>query len=129
MASKAFTVNVPNTKLAAATDFAGIVSGRTVDKFAQAGLTAVKSDLVNAPYVAECPVILECELYKTVDLGAHTMMIGKIIDVKADEGLEGVAPALLDMAKVDPIVYNSGGDYHQVGAAVAKAFSIGKTLK
>lgn len=128
LASKAFTVNIPNAKLAAATDFAGMLSGRTVDKFARAGLSAVKSDLVNAPYVAECPVVLECELYKTVELGVHTMMIGKIMDVKADEGLEGEG-SLLDMAKVDPIVFNTGGDYHRVGEPIGKAFSIGKALK
>lgn len=128
MANKAFTVNIPNAKLAAATDYAGIVSGRQADKFAVCGLTAVKSDLVNAPLVAECPVVLECELYKTVDLGVHTMMIGRIMDVKAGEGLEGAGSAL-DMAKVDPIVFNSGGDYHRVGESVGKAFSLGKTLK
>ena len=128
LANRAFTVNIPNARLAEAVDFAGIVSGRQADKFAKAGLTAVKSDLVKAPYVAECPVILECELYKTVDLGAHTMMIGKIIDVKAEEGLAGEGPPL-DIDKVDPLVYNSGGDYHRVGASIGKAFFVGKNLK
>ncbi|UQZ89217.1 flavoredoxin [Deltaproteobacteria bacterium Smac51] len=126
--NKAFTVSIPNSSLAVATDFAGIVSGKNTDKFAKAGLTPVKSELVNAPYVGECPVVLECELYKTLDLGAHTLMVGKIIDVKAEEGLEGEGSSL-DMAKVDPILFNSGGDYHKVGAPVGKAFSIGKELK
>ncbi len=126
--AKAFTVNIPNAKLAAAVDFAGIVSGRNFDKFEKCGLSAIRSELVNAPYVAECPVVLECELHKTVDLGAHVMMIGRIMDVKADEGLEGEG-ALLDIAKVDPILYNSGGDYHRAGESLGKAFHIGKTLK
>lgn len=128
LAAKAFTVNIPNSRLAVATDFAGIVSGKNVDKFAKTGLTPVKSDVVNAPYVAECPVVLECELYKTVDLDVHTMMIGKIIDVKAEEGLEGEG-STLDILKVDPMIYNPGGHYHRVGEAVAKAFAIGKTVK
>jgi len=126
--NRAFTVSIPNSKQAEAADFAGIVSGKEHDKFAEAGLTAVKSDLVKAPYVDECPVVIECELYKSLELGSHTLFVGCIMDVKAEENLK--APdGSLDMAKVDPIVFNYGGDYHQVGASVGKAFSIGKNLK
>lgn len=126
--NQAFTVSIPNASLAAAADLAGLVSGKNHDKFALSGLTAVKSDLVNAPYVSECPVVIECQLHKSVELGVHTMFIGRIIDVKVEDRvrIEGQA---LNMADVDPLVFNSGGDYHRVGEAVGKAFSIGKKLK
>ena len=126
--NKAFTVSIPDSSLVAAADLAGIVSGKNHDKFAMAGLTAVKSDLVNAPYVGECPVVIECELFKTLELGSHTMFVGQIMDVKAEERLE-TANGALDMAMVDPITFNVKGDYHKIGASVGKAFSIGKTLK
>ena len=125
--NKAFTVGIPSSRLATAVDYAGIVSGRKHDKFAVAGLTPVKSDLVNAPYADECPVVLECELFQSVELGSHTLFVGRILDVKADAGLK-TSGGFLDMAKVDPLVYNAGGDYHQVGQAVGQAFSIGKKL-
>ena len=126
--NKAFTVSIPNSRLAAAADYAGLVSGKNHDKFKEAGLTAVKSEVVNAPYVSECPVVIECKLIETLVLGVHTLCVGEIMDVKADENVIGDGPAL-DIAKVDPIIFNSGGDYHQVGASVGKAFSIGKTIK
>jgi flavin reductase (DIM6/NTAB) family NADH-FMN oxidoreductase RutF len=126
--NKAFTISIPNSALAVATDYVGLFSGKKYDKFTQAGLTAVKSELVNAPYVDESPVIIECELYKTLELGTHTLFVGQILDVKVDEHLafEGGA---LDISQVDPIIYNSGGNYHKVGEAVGKAFFIGKDLK
>ena len=62
----------------------GIASGRDVDKFAVTGLTPVKSELVDAPYAAEFPVVLECRLLHIVEIGLHTQFIGEIIDVKAD---------------------------------------------
>ena len=49
-----------------------MVSGKDVDKFAAAGLTPVKSELVDAPYVGEFPFVLECELRQTIEIGLHT---------------------------------------------------------
>ena len=51
VARKAFTVNVPSEQYVRETDYFGIVSGRKKDKFAASGLTPVKSDLVDAPFV------------------------------------------------------------------------------
>ena len=62
---KAFTVNVPSAAQAKIADYLGMVSGRTVDKFAAAELTAVKGDKVDAPYIQEFPLILECKLLST----------------------------------------------------------------
>ena len=39
-------------------DYFGMTSGRTVDKFKETGLTPVKSELVDTPYVGEFPTIL-----------------------------------------------------------------------
>ncbi|MDR1656768.1 MAG: flavin reductase family protein [Deltaproteobacteria bacterium] len=125
--NQAFTVSFPSSKLAVEVDYAGIVSGKKFDKFKGASLTPVKSDLVNAPYVAECPVVAECRLYKTLELGSHTLFVGEILDIKADEGLE-LDGSALDIEKVDPLIFNRGGEYHRVGTGVGKAFSIGKSL-
>jgi flavin reductase (DIM6/NTAB) family NADH-FMN oxidoreductase RutF len=97
----AYTVNIPSSKLAAVTAYAGVVSGRDTDKFADTGLTAVKSDLVDAPYIKECELVLECKLIKTVHLGRHTMFIGEIIDVKADEEI------LDERGSPDPVKHNA----------------------
>lgn len=126
MKHKAFTVSVCPEWLAAESDYLGIVSGKKEDKFAATGLTPVKSDLVEAPYIDEFPLIVECSLMKTVELGAHTMMIGEIMDIKCDDDkiIDGQFP---DMSKVLPLSYAFGSRaYHATGRHVGNGFDLGK---
>jgi flavin reductase (DIM6/NTAB) family NADH-FMN oxidoreductase RutF len=105
---EAYTVNIPSEKLAAVAAYAGRVSGRDTDKFEDTGLTAVASDLVDAPYIKECELVLECRLIRTVELGLHTMFIGEIIDVKADESILGENGSP-DPDKHRPFIFSVGG--------------------
>ena len=127
VARQAFTINVPAAEQAVIADYCGIVSGRDEDKFAGAGLTAVASDLVDAPYVGEFPVIMECKLRHTVELGSHTQFIGEVLDVKVDESALG-PKGTLDAGKLGVFVF-IGGDYRSVGEVLGKSFSIGRELK
>ncbi|MFA6583896.1 MAG: flavin reductase family protein [Elusimicrobiaceae bacterium] len=127
--SGAFTVNIPSARYVRHADLAGLVSGRDFDKFDRLGLTAVRSTLVNAPYVEEFPAVLECRLFKYEKLGLHTQFIGQIMDFKADtETLD--AEGFPDIRKVDPFVFGSFGnaEYFRLGDAIGKAFSCGKDL-
>lgn len=81
LSRKVFTICVPSEKLVAETDCAGIISGKKYDKFAVCGFTAVKAEHVDAPYIAECSVILECLLTNHQCFGTHTVMIAEIRDV------------------------------------------------
>ena len=124
----AFTVNVPSETHAKQVDYFGIASGRDVDKFSAAGLTAVRSELVDAPYVDEFPLILECKLLHTFELGLHTQFVGQILDVKADESVldDHGLPAI---GKVRPFVFApSDRTYYGIGECLGKAFSIGKEI-
>lgn len=126
---KAFTVNVATEAFAAQADFCGIASGRDTDKFATCGLTAVKSTLVDAPYVDELPLILECKLQQAVEVGGHTLFVGEVVDVKADEAVlsEDGYPHI---EKVRPMIFTPVlRNYHGVGAYLGQAFSIGKEIK
>ena len=89
MAQRAFTVSVPAESQVQAADYFGLVSGRDTDKFAATGLTPVRSDLVNAPYVAEFSLVLECRVVQVIELGLHTQFVGRILDVKAEEATLG----------------------------------------
>jgi flavin reductase (DIM6/NTAB) family NADH-FMN oxidoreductase RutF len=118
MASKAFTVNIPSEEFVSAAAYFGSVSGKDVDKFAASALTPVKSDLVNAPYVKEFPLVIECKLVKTIELGLHTMFIGEIVDVKAAESILG-ANGMPDVAKLKPFVFAPGNtDFYGIGASL-----------
>lgn len=128
VARESFTVNVPSESFVKEADFAGLASGRDGDKFAAAGLTPVKSELVDAPYVAEFPLVLECRLLHTLELGLHTQFVGEIVDVKAAEGVLD-ASGRVDGALVRPIIYDTGTKgYYGLGQLLGPGFSIGKEL-
>lgn len=125
MRAKAFTVNIPSAAQAVEVDHVGIVSGRDTDKFAAVGWTPVPSQLVHAPYVEECPLVFECALIHTLEIGLHTQFVGEILDVKADPA--ALSDGKVDLAKVAPFVYAAASqDYFSVGTAVGRAFKIGK---
>ena len=126
MARRAFTISIPGQSQVAEADYVGMVSGSVADKFAVTGLTPVRSELVDAPYVGEFPVVIECRLVQTVDLGAHTQFIGEVVDVKADEGVLD-ASGHVDLAQLLPLIYAPGASqYYGVGPVVAKGYSAGK---
>ncbi len=124
MEKEAFTINIPSEKYMKETDYFGMASGKDVDKFEKTGLTAVKSDLVYAPYIEEFPIVLECKLVHSFELGLHTQFIGEIIDIKADESVldEKGNP---EIRKIKPIIYSPERNYYGVGELLGKAFSIG----
>jgi len=124
---KAFTVGIACEARMAEADYVGIASGRDVDKFAVSGLTPVRSDLVDAPYAAEFPLVLECRLLHTLEIGLHTQFIGEIIDVKADDDVLG-DDGHPDIMKISPLIYDTARKgYHGVGPLLGRAFSVGKT--
>lgn len=125
---KAFTVNIPSEAYIKEADYFGIVSGGKEDKFAATKLTPVKSDLVDAPYINEFPLVLECKLTHTVEIGLHTQFIGQILDVKVEESVLGESGAI-DIEKLHPFFYAPEiRAYYGVGKYLGKAFSVGKQI-
>jgi flavin reductase (DIM6/NTAB) family NADH-FMN oxidoreductase RutF len=126
---KSFTISIPSEEHVREADYFGIVSGKKSDKFAITGLTPIRSELVDAPYVGEFPMVLECRLLQTVPLGTHDLFIGEIMDVKVEEHLL-LPDGNPDIEKIKPLIFAPGSQsYYGVGPFVEKAFSIGKTLK
>ena len=125
VARQAFTINVPSEQHVKTADYLGLASGRKVDKFAKGGLTAVASDLVDAPFVKEFPVVLECKLLHTIEIGLHTQFIGEILDVKIDEAVLGPEGSP-DVEKLGLFVLLDG--YRGIGKYLGKSFSIGKEI-
>jgi flavin reductase (DIM6/NTAB) family NADH-FMN oxidoreductase RutF len=128
MEKKAFTLSVPTETYAEVADYFGIASGRNENKFQKSGLTPVKSDWVDAPYVKEFPMVLECRIIHHYKIGLHTHFIGEIMDVKVDENmLDDVGNP--DIEKIKPIVFTpTSQKYHGIGPFLGKAFSIGKSV-
>ncbi|MBI5679727.1 MAG: flavin reductase family protein [Methanobacterium sp.] len=127
MNKEVFTVNIPSEKYIKEADYFGMASGRNEDKFKKTGLTPVKSELVDAPYIEEFPLILECKLVHTAEFGLHTHFTGEILDVKVDENfLDNGNP---DIELIKPFLYDpSFRAYFGIGKRLANAFSVGIDL-
>ena len=124
---KAFTVSMADAEHVAGCDYVGIVSGnRAPDKFAKAGFTQRKSDVVDAPVIQELAVCLECRL---IDYDETTCILrGEIVNVSADESV--LTDGKVDVAKARPITFDPfNNTYHVLGEQVGQAWQSGQGLK
>jgi flavin reductase (DIM6/NTAB) family NADH-FMN oxidoreductase RutF len=110
--SRAFVVNVVDENLIRAVKVCGENSGRDVDKFELAELTATRGTKVNAPIIEESPVGIECKAVQEVEVGDHVWFIGEILAVHVREGYDWKDGLLLKWVGED-------GFYHVVGKEVA----------
>ena len=74
-------VNIPTARLARATDWCGVRSGRDHDKFEEAHLIPMKASQVAAPMIAECPINLECKVTRILPLGSHDLFLAEVVAV------------------------------------------------
>lgn len=126
MATKSFTINVPSVKYMAHMDYAGNISGRDGDKFAALGLTPIKGEYVNAPYIREFPISIELEVTETINLGSHVQFIGTVIDTKIDPQFLK-SDGSVDVEKMQPISYE-GNSYYGFGPMIGKQSDIYKVF-
>jgi flavin reductase (DIM6/NTAB) family NADH-FMN oxidoreductase RutF len=128
MERKVFTISLPDQDQVGAADYFGMASGRDHDKFAVTGLTPVRGDFVDAPYVGEFPFVLECSVVHVAELGLHTLFAAEILDVKVDEACldeKGHPTAEL----VRPIWWApSENRYYSHGEDLGRGFSLGRAL-
>lgn len=127
LSTKAFTVSMATVEQLAACDYVGIVSGnREPEKFAKAGFTAQRSEVVNAPIIEQLPMTLECEMLSYDKENNH--LVGRIVNVSADEKI--LTDGKIDYRKLRPITYDPiNHHYIALGEVAGNAFADGKKLK
>ena len=129
--SRQFVMCLSTRKLTRFTDFAGVRSGRDMDKFAlenELHVTKAKARYVNAPLIAESPVCLECRVKQIARLGSHDMFVAEVVNVSVDERfLDG--KGRLELEKADLIAY-SHGEYFALGKKIGRfGYSVRKRPK
>jgi len=102
METEEFVVNIPTFDLAQKVLLCGRRSGRSCDKFKDAGLTPQEAKKVNVPVIEECVAHLECRLVKTVEAGDHVLMIGEVVAAYA---LEGYFDGVYDVTRFRPCLH------------------------
>lgn len=80
-----FTINLVTPDLTEVTDYCGVRTGRQVDKFKEKKLTPYPSQEIQAPGIAESPVIIECRLKQIIELGSHDAFLAEVVNVSVDE--------------------------------------------
>ncbi len=127
--TKAFTVSLADKDHMDAADYYGIATGNKMkDKFEKSGCHAEKSRYVNAPIITEFPVALECELAEITETENLHAVVGKILNVSADENV------ISDNGKIDPVKLNAlifdqfRSGYYVATEKVGQAWNAGKEL-
>ena len=127
IARRAFTVSVADAAHIAEADYLGIVSGNKVaDKFERSGLTAVRSEFVDAPVVQEFPVAIECEAIELHKCEWGFRVVGRIVNASADESVLG-DDGKPDVARMGAVAFDQyANNYYAIGERVAGAWDAGK---
>ena len=124
---RTFSVNLPSVDMVAAADFCGSVSGATVDKIKACNFSAFSGSLTSAPMIEQCPINMECEVLQFVEVGDHTLIIGRIRETYVTEDcLESGFP---DVGKIRPLCFCATGSassgYYSLGDFVSGTASNG----
>lgn len=114
-----FVINLTTRKLARATDWCGVRSGRDFDKFRETGLTPLPAAEVAAPIVGESPVNIECRVKQILPLGSHDMFLAEVVHVQVDAELLDPATGRFCLERADLLAY-AHGEYFTLGEAIGK---------
>lgn len=123
-----FIINLTNEKLAYATDWCGVKSGKDYDKFKEMKLTKEKANHVKCPIIKESPVAIECKVKEIKELGSHHMIIAEVLSI--DAGNEYIDEnGAFDISKCNLIAYANGG-YYSLNKKIGKfGYSVQKKKK
>jgi len=123
-----FSLNVPSVDLMRETDYCGIISGSKANKVEACQFSVFYGKLNNAPLIEQCPVNLECKVVHILDLGSHSLIIGRVEETHVSESC--LTDGKPDVDKIKPLIYTTepARQYHALGEVMGKAFSIGREL-
>ena len=121
-----FVINLTTKKLARATDFCGVRSGRDLDKWNECHLTKIPADTVRCPMIAESPVNIECQVTEINELGSHHMFLAKVTAVHVDDAYIDET-GTFHLNDTGLLAY-SHGTYHELAKAMGNfGYSVRKT--
>jgi len=112
--TKEFTVSIVNSSIVEQISLSSCEFGKNIDEFVKSGLTKYKSRNIAAYGVEESNFIMECNLYKIINLGGNpgsgNLILGEVIQFHINKSIltEGNE---VDPYKLDPIARNGGSWY------------------
>ena len=124
-----FVVNLTTEKLAKATDWCGVRSGRDYDKWKEMHLTRGEAKkLQYAPIIQESPVNIECKVTEVHELGSHHMFLARVEAVQVDESYMNET-GKFELNDTQLLAY-SHGEYYTLGKKLGTfGYSVRKKKK
>jgi flavin reductase (DIM6/NTAB) family NADH-FMN oxidoreductase RutF len=117
--NREFVINLTTEELAFATDWCGVRSGKDYDKFKEMKLTPGKSHIVQAPYIEESPLCIECRVKEILHLGTHDMFLAEVVNILADERYIDPQTGAFNLETAHPMAYLHG-KYYGIGELIGK---------
>jgi len=112
-----FTVNVIQEGFLKEADVLGKTSGRDMDKFEKARLTAQPAKEVKAPTILEASISIECRVQEVLRLGTHDFYVGRVLATHVEESvLDGEK---VNIEAIRPVVYGDGS-YWSLGRKLGR---------
>jgi len=126
--NQVFSVNIPSVEQVKETDYCGMVSGSKADKVRACRFEVFYGKLANAPLIMQCPVNLECKVVQVLNLGSHSLVIGRVEETYVSE--DCLREGRPDVDKIKPLTYvtSPAARYQGLGEVVGKAWSVGRGL-
>ena len=108
-----FVINLTPSSMVEICDYVGTVTGKCVKKAQKTGLSLISSEAIETPTIEQCPLALECRVFKKISLGSHDMFLADVVSVSVDESIVD-KDGKLRLDKVNLLVY-SHGEYFETG--------------
>lgn len=126
---KEFCIGFPDIGQVSQTDYMGIASGYDTHKVDDVGYTSKKAEKVNAPVISEFKVSVECRVMHIAEVGSHTQITGKIVNVQADEEVLNEKNKI-DFDLLNPVAWDDvSHSYYSMGEKIADGFKVGLNFK
>ncbi len=123
-----FVINLPSVDQAKQVDYAGIYTGKKVNKWEKCGFTKQRSEHVDTPTVAECPIAIECRITEILPMGSHDVFMADIVGVSCHEDILD-SDGKMHFERADLLAY-AHGEYYSLGDIVGRfGFSTDKPEK
>lgn len=124
-ANGCFSLNLPPPELVEATDWCGLHSGKRVDK--SGVFETFTGELEAAPMIQACHLTIELKVVQQLAFAVDKVYFGEVVAVHADEAVvEDGQPV---WPQVSPLIFTfPDKGYWQLGAYVAKAWSVGNSF-
>ena len=120
--TRVFTASLATYKLFEQMNVSSVAADTEIDEFKLSGLKVRKAKYVDAPCVADSPAVLECELWKVIDLphsnrkdnSGNYIVIGHVVGIYIDDNF--ITDGLFNIRMAEPLGRLGYMDYGVINA-------------